>query len=316
MKRSLILKIVGGIVIALVIGFLLGNVGLHVYAVDEPITASPSDCQGTTRFAVIGDFGEAGQTEADVAALVDSWGVEFIVTVGDNNYPDGEASTIDQNIGQYYQAYIHPYHGDYGPGASENRFWPALGNHDWDTGTVQPYLDYFTLPGNGRYYDFEKGPIHFFVLDSDPREPDGRSRDSVQADWLQDRMDDDDAPWRLVVLHHPPYSSSLLRGENEEMQWPFARWGASALLAGHEHLYERAYVDGIPQFVVGLGGKWKGINPVHRFDLWPIPGSRVRYNQDYGALLVTADDVCINFSFYNRGGELIDSYTMTKEEGS
>jgi hypothetical protein len=97
------------------------------------------------------------------------------------------------------------------------------------------------------------------------------------------------------------------------MQWPYARWGASALLAGHEHLYERGYVDGIPQFVVGLGGKWKGINPVHRFDLWPVPGSRVRYNQDYGALLVTADDVCINFTFYNHGGELIDSYTLTKK---
>lgn len=244
MKRSLIWKIVGGILIALVIGILLWNVGLHVYAVGETITASPSDCQGATRFAVIGDYGEAGQAEADVAALVEGWDVDFIVTVGDNNYPDGEASTIDQNIGQYYQAYIHPYRGDYGPGASENRFWPALGNHDWDTGSVQPYLDYFTLPGNGRYYDFEKGPIHFFVLDSDPREPDGRTRDAVQADWLQDQMDNDDAPWRLVVLHHPPYSSSLLRGENEAMQWPFARWGASALLAGHEHLYERAYVVG------------------------------------------------------------------------
>lgn len=107
MKRSLLLKIVGGVLIAPVIGLLLWNVGLHVYAVDEPITASPSDCVGTIHFAVIGDYGEAGQAEADVAALVDSWDVDFIVTVGDNNYPDGEASTIDQNIGQYYQAYIH-----------------------------------------------------------------------------------------------------------------------------------------------------------------------------------------------------------------
>ncbi len=62
----------------------------------------------------------------------------------------------------YANKYMDPYIGDYGPSADENRFWPALGNHDWDTGTVQPYLDYFTLPGNGRYYDLEKGPVHFF----------------------------------------------------------------------------------------------------------------------------------------------------------
>ena len=62
---------------------------------------------------MIGDYGEAGQPEADVAALVDSWEVDFIVTVGDNNYPDGEASTIDENIGQYYRAYIYPYQGNY-----------------------------------------------------------------------------------------------------------------------------------------------------------------------------------------------------------
>ena len=54
-----------------------------------------------TRFAVIGDFGLAGQPEADVAALVKSWEPDLIITTGDNNYPDGEAETIDDNIGQY-----------------------------------------------------------------------------------------------------------------------------------------------------------------------------------------------------------------------
>ena len=83
-----------------------------------------------TRFAVIGDFGLAGQPEADVASLVKSWEPELIITTGDNNYPDGEAETIDDNIGQYYQAFIYPYHGAYGPGAEVNRFFPTLGNHD------------------------------------------------------------------------------------------------------------------------------------------------------------------------------------------
>src|SRR5688572_15104008 len=124
-------------------------------------------------FAVIGDFGHAGPVEQAVADVVKSWNPDFILTVGDNNYPDGEASTIDENVGQYYHEYIGNYEGSYGPGAATNRFFPILGNHDWRADGAQPFLDYFTLPGNERYYDFVRGPVHFFALDSDPSEPDG-----------------------------------------------------------------------------------------------------------------------------------------------
>ena len=84
-------------------------------------------------------------TGADVAALIDRWGVDAIVTAGDNNYLDGAAETIDANIGQYYYEFIHPYTGAYGAGADTNRFFPSLGNHDWNTTNAQPYLNYFTL---------------------------------------------------------------------------------------------------------------------------------------------------------------------------
>jgi hypothetical protein len=43
--------------------------------------------------------------------LVKGWKPDFIITVGDNNYPRGSASTIDQNIGQYYHGFIPAYHG-------------------------------------------------------------------------------------------------------------------------------------------------------------------------------------------------------------
>ena len=62
--------------------------------------------QDSVRFAVIGDYGIAGQPEADVAALVQSWNPDIVITTGDNNYPNGEASTIDANIGQYYHQFI------------------------------------------------------------------------------------------------------------------------------------------------------------------------------------------------------------------
>ena len=106
---------------------------------------------------VIGDYGSGTANELAVANLVKSWNPDFIMTVGDNNYPYGEASTIDQNVGQFFHDYIFPYTGAYGSGAISNRFFPSVGNHDCcfpnptPTG-YDPYLAYFTLPGNERYY--------------------------------------------------------------------------------------------------------------------------------------------------------------------
>ena len=303
-------KLVGVItVIALIIGagiVLLWLAGSNVYVVEVPITASPTDCGLATRFAIIGDYGIAGQPEADVAALVDRWAVDAIVTVGDNNYLDGAATTIDANIGQYYHAYITPYQGTYGAGAEVNRFFPALGNHDWRTDQAAPHFAYFTLPGNERYYTLRRGPVEFFILDSDKHEPDGTTVDSVQAQWLRAQLAASDAPWKLVILHHTPYTSSLRRNSNRTLQWPFAGWGATAVIAGHDHFYERLEEEGIYYLVNGAGGK----------DLSPFgpaeAGSLVRYNQDYGAQLINANEQCLNITFFSRANALIDSMTLRK----
>jgi hypothetical protein len=157
--------------------------------------------ENSIRFAAIGDYGKDGQAEANVANLVKSWNPDFIITTGDNNYPLGAAETIDQNIGQYYHEFISPYVGSYDAGAGSNRFFPSLGNHDWETGNTLPYEDYFTLPGNERYYDFVWGPVHFFVLDSDSREPDGILSTSIQAAWLQTQLANSTSPgiWSTFI---------------------------------------------------------------------------------------------------------------------
>lgn len=257
-------------------------------------------------FAVVGDYGSAGQPEADVAALIHSWNPDLIITTGDNNYLFGEATTIDQNIGQYYHDFIFPYTGIYGPGATVNRFFPSLGNHDWETPNAQPYLDYFTLPGNERYYDFVAGPVHFFAVDSDGREPDGITSGSVQGQWLQTALAASTAPWKLVYLHHPPYSSSSGHGSTPALQWPYQTWGATAVLAGHDHVYERLEVGGLPYFVNGLGGYFN----IYGFGT-PLPGSQVRYNGNHGAMRVQASEATLQFEFINRAGTVVDSYTLT-----
>jgi hypothetical protein len=259
---------------------------------------------GTSRFAVIGDFGTHDQAEADVAALVNSWNPDFIVTVGDNNYPLGGADTIDVNVGKDYHAYIYPYTGIYGAGATTNRFFPALGNHDMDTGLGQPSIDYFALPGNERYYDFVQGPLHFFILNSDPRELDGTSSNSTQGQWLQSRMAASTTPWQIVVFHHAPYSSGA-HGSSTFMRWPFKEWGADAVFSGHDHTYERLIVNGLPYFVNGLGGA-----SIYNFPT-QLPESQVRYNSDWGAMLVDGNSNQLTFQFFSRAGVLVDSYTLT-----
>jgi hypothetical protein len=159
------------------------------------------------RFAVIGDYGEGNQGELDVSNLVKSWNPDIILTVGDNNYPVGSPETIDHRIGQYYSEYIFPYKGAYGPGGQINRFFPTLGNHDLDTAGGQAYFDYFELPNNERYYDFVHGPVHFFALNSDSREPDGVGMSSVQAQWLQAGLAASTSPWQIVYFHTAPYST-------------------------------------------------------------------------------------------------------------
>lgn len=259
------------------------------------------------RFAVIGDFGQAGQPEADVAALVNSWNPNFIITTGDNNYLLGDSSTIDANIGQYYHQYIYPYTGSFGSGSNVNNFYPALGNHDWLTTVAQlpkPYLDYFSLPGNERYYDFVRGTAHFFVVDSDSNEPDGITSGSIQGQWLQSGLAVSTEVWNVVYIHHSPYSSSV-HGSNTMLQWPFQEWGADIVLSGHDHTYERLSINGMPYIVNGLGG----MQTIYNFTTL-VSGSQVRYNSDYGALLVDATEAYINFQFINRKGVLIDSYYM------
>jgi hypothetical protein len=254
-------------------------------------------------FAIIGDYGSAGSDEEDVANLLKSWNPDFVITTGDNNYPDGAASTIDENIGQYYHEFIYPYLGSYGQGASSNKFFPSLGNHDWVTPDAQPYLDYFTLPYNERYYEFVWGDVHFFAIDSDSDDPDGAKHPSIQSQWLQSALAASTSQWKIVYFHQAAYSSGH-HGNKVRMQWPFQEWGATVVIAGHDHTYERLLINGLPYFVNGLGGASR-----YAFENI-IPESQVRYNDDYGAMLVSADSDSMNFKFINVSSELIDSYTI------
>jgi hypothetical protein len=285
---------------------------LQVEALESRLTPA------TARVAVIGDYGVGGSGEGQVSTLVHGWSPDAIITLGDNNYPSGTAATIDKNIGQFYHDFIGNYTGTYGAGSATNRFFPALGAHDWDTTSGSPplptpYLNYVTLPGNERYYTFTDGPVQFFCVDSgdgsgtvgqDGFDPDGKSATSIQGQWLQSQLAASTAPFKVVYFHHPPYSSSYF-GDTAIMQWPFQQWGATAVLSGHDHDYERFNFNGFPYFVNGVGGE-----SYVAFTRSPEPGSQVQYASNFGAMRIDATDTQCTFQFINVAGTVIDTYTV------
>ncbi|CAN5914763.1 hypothetical protein BH11MYX4_BH11MYX4_54200 [soil metagenome] len=252
------------------------------------------------KLAVIGDYGNGSARELAVANLIMSWAPELIITVGDNDY--GIPHRYDDWTGQFFHSFIAPYAGAYGAGAAENAFFPVLGNHDWDGDDGAQFFDFFTLPGNERYYELDRGPLHLVFIDSDPREPDGTDPVSTQGMWAQAALAASAAPFKFVVFHHPAYTSG---GATPGMDWPFKAWGANAVLTGHVHNYERLRSpDGLDYFVVGQGGvSTSPYGAIH-------PASRVRYNVKDGAQLVEIGAAHARFRYYDVSGTLVDELTI------
>lgn len=298
-------------------------------------------CAARTTFAVIGDYGSDNAEATRVAEMVRGWNPEFVITVGDNTYGDPGINVAEweRRIGENYGQFILGRTDNRYPSQTSptQRFFPSVGNHDvidppnngaepppgppYYTGSsaaIRPgYLDYFHAdPGRpgGRlppgfhqsersFYDFRWGAAHFFALDSESAFVDAASAEQ-QAIWLQSRALASDAAWKFVYFHHPSYSSGS-HGSQEHMQWPFAAWGLSAVLTGHDHTYERVSHTGIPYFVAGLSGQ--GAYPFNDI----LPESVVRFNEHHGAMRVSFDARSVLFEFLAAAPNATGGFTPT-----
>ncbi len=271
-----------------------------------------------TTFAVIGDEGTNDSHEAAVAAMIDSWNPNFIMTVGDNIYDDAVTSYSDA-IGKYFHQYMFPHDTKYGSNDTTtfNHFWSGIGNHEWEYNINLYYTYFWYLPNNIRYYNVKIGDIEFFLIDSDKNyEPDGTDINSKQATWMIPKIQNSTAKWKIVIYHHPTYTSSDLTGSYPTyITWPFEDWSVDAVIYGHAHVYERIMKDNnhdgnyLPYFTNGLGGRSK-----HGFAQPYDPGSAVRYNDNWGAMKVIESSNSLTFEFHSVATNypLIDSYTITK----
>ncbi len=309
-----------------------GQAAWAAYNAGETQPPDAATAEAPVVVAFIADYGFVTDASASshpmaVAELVKSWNPAAIVTGGDNNYPSGEAATIDANIGSLYRSFIFPFNGTEALWAGEtaatvNKFWPALGNHDWDgdSNTGQPYFDYFDgvlpasprvgHPGEPRFYEVVLGPMHFFVLNSGydtagtVHEPLGIVNGSLQQTWLAERAALSTAPFKIVVVHHPPWTSaSNYRPGFPALRWNFAAMGIDLVLSGHGHNYERI-ANEVWYVVCGASGSDLVTMGV------PVPGSEVRIDDTWGAVRLTADCDVMTVEFVDEAGNVMDTLTL------
>lgn len=288
--------------------------------------------QGRLQFAVIGDWGDAvcappPSCSSRVASMIQGWNaqwpLDFMLTLGDNFYPQGSDMDVETNMALYQ--WIDP--------QQVGRFLPTLGNHDLYNNCGLPYYRYFSFlraysPNSPdwkdyspRYYKYSLpgNLIDVFSLNADSTEPDGTGpscETCKQGKWLQQQLRDSKAAWKIVIFHEPPYST-YYPGTAPIMRWPFREWGASIVLSGHIHAYERI-VDsaGFTYVVNGLGGV-QGLDKVTWKECYPpIEGSKVRYTGTVGAMIGTATANELHFCMMaltaaDPNGVCIDNFSLT-----
>lgn len=280
------------------------------------------------RFAVIGDFGaeKGAGSESKVAAMVKAWKPDFIVTVGDNAYSDhnGHQNAFQKDVLSYYGDYIKSPVDD--PDGTQTRFFPTLGNHDYagpGGGIFQPrfeaYQKAFAVPkgpGGHHYYEFARGPVRFFALDSNNIVKwNDVSTSSAQFQWLTAASAKAKERWKFAVFHHSPYVSGTQHSTEIWMRdWKLETMGLTAIIAGHEHVYERVMKGSVPFVTNGLGG-----DSIYPFAAKKVDGSTVRYGRKepgetnpgkyrHGALFGEATEDSLTLEFWTASGQRKDHW--------
>lgn len=262
-----------------------------------------------TRFLVIG--GTQNQAASlGMYGLFTIASIDEVVMLGMNS-PLGDNIDLDANTGYFISRYIFPYTGAYpSPDPlAENHAWYVLGDVDWTPGNVTAITNYFNLPGNERYYTKSiSDDVGIFVLSTSNDEPDGNTYNSTQGAWLQAALAASTKRWKIVFAAHAPFASVTGYSASWMENWPFAAWGAHAVVATGANIFEHITLEGnIPLFVVGT-------NRESSADMatlgTPVSGSVFRYNDEPGLFYIDANAYSLQFWFASKSGLMPYAYEL------
>jgi len=198
-------------------------------------------------FVVYGDTRTRHDVHAQVMAAVEKTNPDFIVHTGDlvNSGADTQLWPIFFNIEKAV--------------LSKAAFYPSLGNHEKNDDHYFEFVD-----AKEPYYSFNWGNAHFSILNTDidsfaPSE-EGRNRYwREQVNWLeQDLQKNQNADFRFVVGHHPPFTAvSYRQGDNPHITSLvplMEKYRVTAMFNGHDHNYQHYEKKGVQYITTGGGG--------------------------------------------------------------
>lgn len=251
---------------------LAGGAALGAWTLAGRASADPA----ALCFLALGDWGRDGQFEqipvarqmGESAARLHA---SFVLTVGDNFYPDGVLKNDDSHWRKSFEdIYTAP---------SLHIPWRGtLGNHDHHT-DADAQIAYSKVSSRwrmpARYYVVSEtsrdgATLDLFVLDTTPMLPGSEEGDHVlaesvrldelrtQLNWLKRALAESNADWKVVVGHHPIYSGGR-HGDTPVLQeslLPILREAKTPLyLCGHDHDLQHIVRDGIHFVCTGAGSK-------------------------------------------------------------
>ena len=258
-------------------------------------TQTGSQATNNLHWLVTGDGGSGDakqQAVADqMAAVQQRQSVDLVIMAGDNIYNDGDLARVDAAFQRPYQALLKagvPFHA-------------VLGNHDIRTANGDPQQAYRPFGMAGRWYHLRRGPVQFFMLDTNVNADWSR-----QLPWLRSSLAASTAPWKVVVGHHPIYSAGLYGDDldaQDRLAPLFKKYGVQLYINGHEHDYERTKViDGTTYLTLGIGGA----------SLRPIlaNGNTAACASVHGFVELEASPTSLSIKAWDSKGQPIDQATL------
>lgn len=208
-------------------------------------------------FAAVGDTGTGGRQAMAVAErMAQTYQLVpfgLVAHMGDISYYGNLADRFDDVFAEPMGPLI-----DAGV-----RFEVAIGNHDVSrhrsgAGLAEIEAELRLLGTPGPYFGTTHGPVSFFYLDSSVPGLSGAVA-SEQLEWLDGSLGRSESPWKVVIVHHPPFSSGKHGStpRTQDLLVPILRrHEVDLVLSGHDHHYERTHpIDGTTYIVTGGGSK-------------------------------------------------------------